>query len=216
MTTTPKTAIKQLEALTEKREAAQTEVRKLKRGRDEYNNTTEAMRGALTSRRTSHSWEFEADGHTAKPDTETAELHEEVKARMGEPFPGEADLAKAIGEYQDAERAEHRFKLENMDALTAELTAPATAAVAQIEQGHHLIVEGTANYRAGAEALRSLIVGTPPLDGQALALDAAVDEWGKRSRAALDYQVMTPRVTDAGNYAIGRALAGFDLEKSNA
>lgn len=211
MATRTKTAFQHLEDLTKERHEAHEKVQILKRRRNEYNEETESMRADLTARRTTHPWEHETDGTTVKPDTETAELVDQVKARMAAPYPKQDELDEAITVFHAADEAAVKFRVDNCHGLIAEAAPDGIAD--RLVDAWQTIRECSEMYLDGMQRVAKITIDLPGgMDTRDVSFDMRARRWIEISEDAVENPPFDPRLTENGEIKLDKLRSNLGVD----
>lgn len=203
--TKPTSPIAQLAKLERERDELHAIVREAQRKRDAWDAETRAMQAACTQHRLDYPEQYAGGDMRPRPDTEAHKLATKTRARLAERAnPHLPEYEAAVVDFQAASQVEQDFRHDRVDDLMAELHPEVDAAVAEMREGWELVRRGAARYRAGRENARSVVIGTPGLDGQDFGYDPTPDAWHDFARDALEHEIVKPCLSELGRWKLAQ------------
>jgi hypothetical protein len=202
-TTTPSTELAKLEKA---RDKAHAPVRELKRKRRNWDTETEARRYQLTARRHAHPAEFEGAGKP-KQGTEAAKLELEIKKRMAEPNPFQADFDAAVAEFHARDTEVEQFKLHHVRDRLGEVETSARRSVEDIVEAAEALRVALDSYRGDIEEARAVLIDTPGLDARYLGHEPRIGEWTRVASDIVETEILLPGLTPTGEQKVDEHAA---------
>jgi len=211
------TATKELDKLTTKKETTYADLQKIKRDRNGYAAETETMRADYGARATTYPEEHQGRGReqrTPKPGTDTEKMQQEIKRRMREPNPNLPAYEKALAAFHAADEAERTFRQREILHLIEGAEPSLEGLNEELSETWQKLHELTNRYLRNQDAIRNLIIDSPPLTGQHLAHDARAIEWHQLAAACAEETLTAPSVTELGIWQLDRSRELAELERA--